>query len=145
MDHKKRILLVEDNPADEELTTRALERSGIPHELDVARDGAEALNYLLAGRSNGRPDLVLLDLKLPKVSGLEVLEKLRSEQPERQIPVVVLSSSMKPEDVMAAYRLGCNSYLTKGIDFSEFTEAAKLLARYWLGLNVTPREESTVQ
>jgi two-component system, response regulator len=133
---EKIILLVEDNEADEELTARALKKSGIPHELVVKKDGAEALEYLMGSGQHRLPDLVLLDLKLPRVTGLEVLAKLRAEPLRRAVPVVVLSSSRKREDVTAAYGLGCNSYIAKGIDFSLFTEAAECLLQYWLVLNV---------
>ena len=142
--NKKVILLVEDNRAEEELMTRALEKSGVPHVLVVARDGAEALNYLLGSEPAGLPDLVLMDINLPKLSGLEVLERLRADARNQKPPVVMLSASTTREDVAAAYRLGCNSYISKGIDFSQFLEMAQLLARYWLVLNVTSREECKV-
>jgi two-component system, response regulator len=138
---EKTILLVEDNEADEELTTRALKKSGIPLNVIVARDGVAALDYLYISDPAGLPDLVLLDLKLPKLGGLDVLASLRSKPMARTVPVVVLSSSTKAEDVHVAYRLGCNSYLEKGSDFSRFLEAAQALVRYWLVLNVPPRDE----
>jgi len=144
---EKFVVIVEDNRGDEELTTRALQGSGICHRLVVLRDGAQALDYFL-GRENERPrplpDLILLDLKIPKVGGLEVLKRLRADERTRLLPVVVLSSSTKPEDVIGAYRSGCNSYLNKEIDFSEFMEATKVLAQYWLTLNVVTVEEARV-
>jgi two-component system, response regulator len=137
----KRVLLVEDNRLDEELTTRALKRSGISLNVTVAHDGVEALDLLYASDAGSLPDLILLDLKLPRLSGLDVLARLRSKPLARIVPVVVLSSSTKPEDVEIAYRLGCHSYVAKGIDFLRFVDAAQLMVRYWLALNVAPREE----
>jgi len=140
----KVILLVEDNHSDEELTTRALKNSGVPVSVLVARDGEEALAQLLSHDSSVLPDLVLLDLKLPKVSGLEVLERLRAAPRTRTLPVVVLTSSTKHEDVAAAYRLGCNGYITKGVDYRHFVDSAKIAVQYWLVHNVAPIEPASV-
>jgi CheY-like chemotaxis protein len=142
----KLILLVEDNSSDEELAVRALRRGAPSHEIVVARSGVEALDYLFAegvykGRDSGRrPDLVLLDLKLPKVDGLGVLERIRADERTRLIPVVILTSSAQQDDVIRAYRLGCNSYLHKPIDFSRFVEMAHTVVSYWLEMNVVPGE-----
>ena len=134
----KAILLVEDNYTDEVLTTRALKNSGVPVSVLVARDGEEALTRLLPLKPGALPDLVLLDLKIPKVSGLEVLERLRAHPRTSMLPVVVLTSSTKDEDVAAAYRLGCNGYLSKGVDYRQFVAAAKIAVEYWLVHNVAP-------
>jgi two-component system response regulator len=134
----KIILLAEDNPSDEELTIRALKKSGLPIEVVVARDGEQALEHLSANPARPLPDLVLLDLNLPKISGLEVLNRLRSNSRTRPLPVIIVSSSTKQEDVEAAYRLGCNGYMTKGVDYLQFVESAKVLAQYWLAYNVPP-------
>lgn len=141
---RDRVLLVEDDPNDEALTRRALARAGVQAELVVARDGREALDYLHAtgahaGRDPGpQPRLVLLDLKLPRVDGLEVLRRLRSEETTRLLPVVVLTSSLDPRDVQQCYLLGANAYVRKPVDFGEFAEVVALLGRHWLGLNVPP-------
>src|SRR5690349_2019636 len=122
MIHENIILLVEDNPDDEELTRLAFEQSGIANRLEVVRDGAEALDYLFrsgswAGREGGNPSLVLLDLKLPKIGGLEVLRRMRAEPTTRLVPVVILTSSVEEQDVVRGYDLGCNSYIRKPVDF----------------------------
>ena len=140
----KVILLVEDNYSDEMLTTRALKNSGVPVSVQVARDGEEALAQLLSCEPAALPDLVLLDLKLPKVSGLDVLGRLRAAPRTRTLPVVVLTSSTKDEDVAAAYRLGCNGYLPKGVDYSHFVHSAKIAVQYWLVHNMAPREPASV-
>lgn len=140
----KVILLVEDNATDEVLTTRALQKSSVPVSVLVARDGEEALARLLSPEPATLPDLVLLDLKLPKVSGLDVLQRLRAAPRTRTLPVVVLTSSTKDEDVAAAYRSGCNGYLSKGIDYSRFVDAAKIAVLYWLVHNVAPREPPVI-
>lgn len=139
------ILLVEDNPDDEALTLRALKKNNIFNRVVVARDGAEALDYLFcrgayAGR-DGRdlPELVLLDLKLPKVDGLEVLRQLRGAERTRRLPVVILTSSNEQRDILAGYDLGANSYIRKPVDFNQFTAAVHQLGVYWLVLNVPPR------
>jgi two-component system response regulator len=138
------ILLVEDNPDDEVLTVRALRKNKIRNEVVIARDGADALDYLFATGPHARPDslerprLVLLDLKLPKIDGLEVLRRIRADERTRTLPVVILTSSKEQEDVTKSYRLGCNSYLRKPVDFDQFVEAARQLGLYWLLLNVLP-------
>lgn len=140
----KLILLVEDNPMDEELTLRALAQNNIANRLEVARDGVEALDYLFArGRHAGRdpalmPQLILLDLKLPKIDGLEVLRALRADERTRLLPVVILTSSKEEEDILASYRLGANSYVRMPVDFSQFTEAIRQLGLYWLVINEPP-------
>lgn len=138
---KKVILLVEDNPRDEVLTLRALKKSNIANDVVVARDGVEALDYLL-GRgaysepgSNELPQLVLLDLKLPKVDGLEVLQQVRANERTRRLPIVVFTSSSEEEDQFNSYNLGANSYVRKPVEFDEFLEATKQLGLYWLVLN----------
>jgi CheY-like chemotaxis protein len=139
----KVILLVEDNPDDEALTLRALKKNNILNEVVVARDGAEALDYLFCrGKFAGHdhrvlPELVLLDLKLPKVDGLEVLRQLRAAAETRLLPVVILTSSNEQRDIIAGYDLGANSYIRKPVDFSQFTEAVRQLGIYWLVLNVS--------
>ncbi len=143
----KMILLVEDNRDDEALTLRALRKNRITNEVVVVRDGAEALEYLFGtGRYEGRdttvmPDLILLDLKLPKVDGLEVLRRLRADQGTRPLPVVILTSSTEEQDVLKGYGLGANSYIRKPVDFDEFTEAARQLGVYWLVLNQGPPKQ----
>jgi two-component system, response regulator len=138
---KKIVLLVEDNPDDEELTRLAFESSNLLNELIVVRDGAEALDFLFAtGTHAGRdltvwPQVVLLDLKLPKVSGLDVLRRIRADERTRRIPVVVLTSSEEEEDVIRSYELGANAYVRKPVDFGEFSEAARQLGVFWLLLN----------
>ncbi len=142
--HKKIILLVEDNPDDEELTRLAFEESHVANELVGARDGQEALDYLLmngkfAGRKpEGNPQLVLLDLKLPKIDGLEVLRRIRSEEKTKILPVVILTSSKEESDLVASYTLGVNSYIQKPVDFTQFLDAVRQLGLYWLVLNETP-------
>jgi two-component system, response regulator len=133
----RHILLVEDNPDDEMLTLRALKRNSILNKVIVARDGAEALELLFAGGSAGvtSPGLILLDLNLPKVDGLEVLRRIRADERTRLIPVVVLTSSKLDEDVIASYRNGANGYVRKPVKFSEFVEAISALGLFWLLLN----------
>ena len=143
MKHENIILLVEDNPDDEELTRLAFEQSGIANRLEIVRDGAEALDYLFtsgtwAGRPEGNPSLVLLDLKLPKIGGLEVLRRMRAESQTRLVPVVILTSSVEEQDVIRGYDLGCNSYIRKPVDFTQFAEAVRNLGLYWLVLNEPP-------
>ncbi|MCJ7433094.1 MAG: response regulator [Anaerolineales bacterium] len=140
----KLILLVEDNPDDEELTLLALKKSNILNEVIVARDGVEALDYLFAtgtyaDRSPSRmPQLIMLDLKLPKLDGLEVLKRLRADPRTKLIPVVILTSSSEEEDVVASYNNGANSYVRKPVDFHRFADAIKQLGMYWLILNEVP-------
>jgi two-component system response regulator len=140
----KNILLVEDNPSDAKLTKRALDQNQITNELIVVEDGAEALDYLFStGRYAGRdvrdlPAVVLLDLKLPRVDGLEVLQKIRANEFTRLLPVVILTSSSQEEDMIASYNLGANSYIRKPVDFKQFTDAVRTLGMYWLLLNEPP-------
>jgi two-component system, response regulator len=140
----KTILLVEDNPDDVELTLRAFERSRLGNEVIVASDGEEALDYLFAtGKYKDRdpeanPTVVLLDLKLPKVNGLDVLKRLRADERTRHLPVVVLTSSNEERDIVASYDLGANSFVRKPVDFAQFLEAARQLGLYWLVLNEPP-------
>jgi len=137
----KVILLVEDNPDDQELTMIAFRESSIANDVVLAKDGVEALDYLFgtgtfAGRDpRAMPSVVLLDLKLPKVDGLEVLAKMRADERNRRVPVVVLTSSKEQEDVVRSYDLGANSYVRKPVDFARFLDAAKELGLYWLVLN----------
>jgi len=139
----KIILLVEDNPDDEELTLLALKQSNVLNEITTVRDGAEALDYLFAtGPYSDRrlPQLILLDLKLPKLNGLEVLERLRADPRTELIPVVILTSSSEEEDIVASYRLGANSYVRKPVEFHRFADAVRQLGLYWLLVNETPPE-----
>ena len=137
----KVVLLVEDNPDDEALTLRALGKHNLANEIVVARDGQEALDYLFAeGDYSDRdasslPQVILLDLKLPKVDGLQVLERLRAADLTRHVPVVVLTSSTQEQDMVRSYDLGANSYVRKPVDFEQFIEAARQLGLYWLILN----------
>jgi two-component system response regulator len=137
------ILLVEDNPNDVELTLRAFRKSKVLNEIQVACDGVEALDYLFstgtfAGRDpSASPEVVLLDLKLPKVDGLEVLRRMRADERTRRTPVVVLTSSGEEKDIVSSYDLGANSFVRKPVDFNEFLEAAQQLGLYWLVLNQT--------
>jgi two-component system response regulator len=140
---ERTILLVEDNPDDEALTLRALKKHNIKNEVVVVRDGAEALDWLFArGVHAGRdasqlPQVVLLDLKLPKVTGLEVLRAVRDDPRTKRLPVVLLTSSKEEQDVIAGYDLGANSYVRKPVDFGDFAEAIRQLGLYWLVLNET--------
>jgi len=140
----KTILLVEDNPSDIELTKRALTKAKIANELVVAEDGQEALDYLFGtGNFAGRDDLpriamILLDLKLPKVDGLEVLKRIRANARTKRLPVVILTSSQEQQDIIKGYDLGANSYIRKPVDFTQFAEAIKILGLYWLVLNEPP-------
>jgi len=140
----KIILLVEDNPDDVELTLRALKKNNIANEVVVAGDGAEALEYLMAiGKYAGRaiadpPEVVLLDLKLPKLGGLEVLRAMRADPRTQMLPVVILTSSTEERDIIASYQLGANSYIRKPVDFDQFVDAIRQLGLYWLVLNQAP-------
>ena len=141
---KRIILLVEDNPDDEALTLRAFKKNNILNEIVVARDGAEALEYLFCtGKYLNRncdcdPELILLDLKLPKVDGLEVLKEIRTNPATKLIPVIILTSSKEEKDIMKSYELFANSYIRKPVDFIQFSEAVKQLGIYWLVLNEAP-------
>ncbi len=136
----KPILLVEDNPDDVELTQLAFRRANIANPMKVARDGAEALDMLL-GEDAEKFAVVLLDLKLPKVDGIEVLRRLRGETRTRLTPVVILTSSREERDMIASYELNANSYIQKPVDFEQFVEAARQLGLYWLVLNQVPETE----
>jgi two-component system response regulator len=140
----KVILLVEDNPDDELLTLRALRKNNVLNEVVVARDGVEALDYLFgtgeyAGRDTSvMPQLILLDLKLPKIDGLEVLRRLRADERTRLLPVVILTSSREQQDMLDGYGLGANSYVRKPVNFEQFVQAIEQLKLYWLILNEAP-------
>jgi CheY-like chemotaxis protein len=137
------ILLVEDNPDDIELTMRAFRKSNIANEIVVARDGVEALDYLLgtgpyAAQLPALPQVVLLDLKLPRIDGLKVLERVRAHPRTKLLPIVILTSSVEEQDVLNTYSRGANSYIRKPVDFQEFVEAVRQLGLYWLLLNQPP-------
>jgi len=140
----KVILLVEDDPDDVELTLRALRKNNITNDVQVAHDGAEALDYLFgAGAYAGRdtslmPTIILLDLKLPKIDGFEVLRRLRADNRTRLLPVVILTSSKEEQDIVNGYSHGANSYVRKPVDFAQFSEAVRQLGLYWLLLNESP-------
>ncbi len=140
----KMILLVEDNPDDEILTVRAIKKNNIGNNLVVVRDGAQALDFLFctgayADRDpNNKPQIILLDLKLPKVDGLEVLRRIREEESTRLLPVVILTSSTEEQDLIKGYDLGANSYVRKPVDFNQFVESVRQLGLYWLILNQGP-------
>ena len=141
---EKIILLVEDNPDDVDLTIRAFKKNKILNEVIVARDGAEALDYLFgSGENTSRdthtwPELILLDIKLPKIDGLEVLKRLRADSRTKLLPVVILTSSNEEKDLINGYELGANSYIRKPVDFDQFMDAVKQLGLYWLVLNEAP-------
>lgn len=138
------ILLVEDNPDDEALTMRAFKKSHLANDVIVARDGVEALDYLFGtGAYEGRditdkPHLILLDLKLPRLDGMDVLKRIRSDERVNLIPIVVLTSSREQEDLIRSYALGANSYIRKPVDFNQFVQAVQQLGLYWLVLNESP-------
>ena len=141
---KKTILLIEDNPDDIFLTERAFKKSNIVNELIIVRDGAEALDFLFAeGKYKDRdssimPELILLDLKMPKMDGLQVLKRIREDERTKQLPVVVLTTSKEEKDIVNSYCLGANSYITKPVDFNQFINAVNQLGLYWLVLNQPP-------
>lgn len=139
---EKHVLLVEDNPDDEALVVRMFKRIPAEHALAVVRDGEEALQYLSAAAHP--PDLVFLDLKLPKVGGIEVLKRIRSDPRTRRVPVVVLASSRDPKDVAATADLGANAYVVKPPDLIEFAEAVRQAGLFWLGVNETPPGSVTI-
>ncbi len=138
------ILLVEDNPNDAELTLRSLRKNNVSNRIHVVRDGAEALEFIFGkGAYGGRslrdgPKVILLDLKLPKVDGLEVLRQIKNDQETRKIPVVILTSSKEERDIVESYKLGGNSYIVKPVDFAQFTDAVRQLGLYWILLNQPP-------
>jgi CheY-like chemotaxis protein len=140
----KLVLLVEDNPTDEKLTLRAFKKSGVENEMVVVRDGAEALDYLFgkekyAGRDTSvLPAVIMLDLKLPRIDGLEVLRRIRADERTKCVPVVILTASKEHEDIARGYAFGANAYVRKPVDFAEFAEAAKTLGLFWLLLNEPP-------
>ncbi|MCK5660289.1 MAG: response regulator [Methanosarcinales archaeon] len=141
---KRPILLVEDNPDDVELTLRALKKNNIKNEIIVATDGVEAVDYLFGiGKFEGRdikqhPALVLLDLKLPRLNGLDVLKQIRADDNSKLLQVIILTSSKEESDIISGYELGANSYIQKPVDFTQFTEAVQELGIYWLLLNESP-------
>ena len=138
------ILLVEDNPDDEVLALRALSKAETKNNIVVTRDGQEALDYIFGkGKYNGRnpsetPQVIFLDIKLPKLNGLEVLKNIRNDERTSLIPIVLLTSSDEERDMVDGYKLGANSYINKPVDFDEFIDQVKMLGRYWLGFNKTP-------
>ncbi|MDD2904480.1 MAG: response regulator [Syntrophales bacterium] len=138
------IVLIEDNPHDVELALRALKKNGLANKVQVLQDGAEALDFLFstgvyAGRNyNSRPKVILLDLKLPKVDGMEVLRRVKADERTRAIPVVVMTSSQEEQDIVESYRLGVNSYIVKPVDFDKFAQSVADMGLYWLLLNKVP-------
>jgi two-component system, response regulator len=133
------ILVVEDDPSHAEMTLRTLRKHNIANRIQVARDGAEAVEFLFAGPGhNGTPKVILLDLKLPKVDGMEVLRRIKADPRTRKIPVVVITSSSEDHDLQECYELGVNSYIVKPVDFQQFTEAVRSLGLYWVLLNRLP-------
>lgn len=139
------ILLVEDNPQDEMLTVRALRRANVANRIDVVRDGQQALDYLFvrgefADRESGLPTVILLDIGLPRLSGLEVLEQLRANDLTALLPVVILTSSDEERDRLSSYEFGCNSFVRKPVDFADFAETVARLGVYWLATNQPPQE-----
>ncbi|MCJ2165519.1 MULTISPECIES: response regulator [unclassified Pseudodesulfovibrio] len=143
-DAAKSILLIEDNPDDVALTLRAFQKNNIMNNVVIATDGAEALDYLFCtGKHAGRdckdtPQIILLDLKLPKINGLEVLTRIREDERTRLLPVIILTSSKEQQDLLDGYSLGANSYIRKPVDFNQFSEAVRQLGLYWLVLNIGP-------
>jgi two-component system, response regulator len=148
---EKFILLVEDNPDDVALTLRALKRNNITNEIIVAKDGVEALEFLFGAAGAGKyeptelPQVILLDLKLPRIDGLEVLRRIRGNQRTRFLPVVILTSSLEEQDLISGYSLGANSYIRKPVDFEQFIESVRGLGLYWLLLNEVPEISRSVR
>jgi CheY-like chemotaxis protein len=143
MSDLKRILLAEDNAADLELTLEALGHNRLANEVDVVRDGAEALDYLFrrgafASRAAGNPAVVLLDLKMPKVDGLQVLKQVKADPALRQVPIVMLTSSREEQDLVESYRLGVNAYVVKPVDFTQFIDVVRQLGMFWAVVNEPP-------
>jgi CheY-like chemotaxis protein len=147
---EKKILLVEDNPDDIELTLREFKKNNIMNEIIVKHDGAEALDFffgkdgIAVNKNNAMPSVILLDLKLPKIDGLEILKKLRADERTKLIPVVILTSSNEERDIVNSYNFGCNSYVRKPVDFNQFAEAIRKLGLYWLILNETPPAKNSL-
>jgi two-component system response regulator len=144
MENGVEILLVEDNPSDEELTLDALQAGKVTNKVFVVHDGAEALDYIFCtgtfrSRPNHNPKVILLDLKLPKITGLEVLQRIRADETTKMIPVVVMTSSKEERDIIESYKLGVNSYIVKPVDFEQFTNAVQEIGYYWMILNQPPR------
>jgi len=148
--NNKKILLVEDNPDDEALTLHALKRNNILNEVIVAHDGVEALDFLFSVNNHASratsvmPEVILLDLKLPKIDGLEVLRRVRNDERTKLLPVVILTSSKEERDMIESYSLGANSYIRKPVDFVQFGDAVQQLGLYWLVLNVAPPRVRTI-
>ena len=143
------ILLVEDNPTDEKLTLRAFARCAIPHEIMIVRDGAEALDYIFgvgayAGKEISVPKVMLLDLKLPRIDGLEVLRRIRGDARTKLLPVVILTASREQEDIVQSYLCGANAYVRKPVDFTQFVETAKTIGVFWLLMNESRSPHSEV-
>lgn len=141
------VLLIEDNPDDEVLTMRALQKSGVRNDIRVARDGVEALEALLGGDAGASPlpVLILLDMKLPCVDGVEILRRIRADQRTALVPAIVLTSSSSPEDMAASYRSGANAYVRKPIQFDEFVKAVDAICRFWLLVNEPPPISSEIR
>jgi len=145
-EHRETILLVEDNPDDVELLLRALHKNNIANDITITRDGAEALDYLFAtGKfadrdANETPRIILLDLKLPKLNGLQVLERIRADERTVLTPVIILTSSKEEQDLISGYKSGANSYVRKPVDFNEFVDAVRQIGLYWLLINETPHQ-----
>ena len=133
------ILLVEDNPDDAGLTIRALKKYNLSNQLLHLTDGEEAINFIFGEKMNGLPKVILLDLKMPKVDGIEVLRKLKSDETKKIIPVVVLTSSKEEKDIIESYKLGVNAYIVKPVDFDKFVKAISEIGLFWLLLNQPPR------
>ncbi|OGO25023.1 MAG: two-component system response regulator [Chloroflexi bacterium RBG_16_50_9] len=132
------ILLVEDNPDDVELTLRAIKKNNIANKVVIARDGVEALEYIFGTAASNIPRVILLDLKMPRMDGLQVLERLRADECTSFIPVVILTSSKEEQDLVCGYKLGANSYVRKPVDFNQFVEAVRQIGLYWLLINEAP-------